>query len=134
MNFSIGFPVFRGKEIDGVLSVRIHADQVAAMDFIAVPVWTQRGLVMYRVPFVIDLVMRTVEIRHIGCQVSGGQMMQIGRNLTVCFSGFLLGKKWLLNDQVPLFTEVSRELLRGCLWVSRAGLFLGADSVIDIAV
>lgn len=34
-------------------------------------------------------------------------MMPIGRNLTVFFSGFLLGKKWLLNDQAPTFLPIS---------------------------
>lgn len=60
----------------------------------------------------IDLLTRKVEITHIGCQYSGELMMQIGRNLTDCFSGFLLGKKWMLHDQDPLFTEDFRELLR----------------------
>ena len=76
------------------------------------PVWTLRGLVLYRVHFVIDLLTRKVEITHIGCQYSGDLMLQIGRNLTDPFDGFLLGKKWMLHDRDPLFRQDFRELLR----------------------
>jgi hypothetical protein len=38
-------------------------------------------------------------------------MMQIGRNPTDCFGGFILGKKRMLHDQDPLLTEDFRELL-----------------------
>ncbi len=77
-----------------------------------VPVWTLRGLAMYRVHFVIDLLTRKVEITHIGCQYSGELMLQIARNLTDAFEGFLTGKKYLLHDRDTLFTNAFRELLR----------------------
>jgi putative transposase len=102
----------RCSRLDWKTFIRIHADQLAATDFFMVPVWTLRGQVMYRVHFVIDLLTRKVEITHIGCQYSGELMLQIGRNLTDCFDGFLVGKKWMLHDQDPLFTDDFRELLR----------------------
>jgi transposase InsO family protein len=64
------------------------------------------------VHFVIDLLTRKVEITHIGCEYSGDLMLQIGRNLTDPFDGFLLGKKWMLHDRDPLFHQDFRELLR----------------------
>ena len=102
----------RSSRIDWKTFIRIHADQLAATDFFMVPVWTLRGLVLYRVHFVIDLLTRKVEITHIGCEYSGDLMLQIGRNLTDPFDGFLLGKKWMLHDRDPLFHQDFRELLR----------------------
>ena len=67
---------------------------------------------MYRVHFVIDLLTRKVEITHIGCQYSGELMLQIARNLTDAFEGFLTGKKYMLHDRDPLFTQEFRDLLR----------------------
>ncbi|MGF1484930.1 MAG: hypothetical protein ACFBZ8_11265 [Opitutales bacterium] len=69
----------RGSRLDWKTFIRIHADQLAATDFFTVPVWTLRGLVMYRVHFVIDLLTRKVEITHIGCQYTGDLMLQIAR-------------------------------------------------------
>ena len=52
----------RSSRIDWKTFIRIHADQLAATDFFTVPVWTLKGLAMYRVHFVIDLLTRKVEI------------------------------------------------------------------------
>lgn len=62
--------------------VRIHTEQLAATDFFFVPVWTLKGLAMFRVHFVIDVFTRKVKITHIGCQYSGDLIVQIGRHLT----------------------------------------------------
>ncbi len=102
----------RSSRLDWKTFIRVHADQLAATDFFMVPVWTSRGLAMYRVHFVIDLLTRKVEITHIGCQYSGELMLQIARNLTDAFEGFLTGKKYMLHDRDPLFTNAFRELLR----------------------
>lgn len=92
------------------------------------PVWTLKGLAMYKVHLfccayacecrrflcssvIIDLLTKKVEITHIGCQYSGELMLQIRRNLTDAFDGFLLGKKYMLHDQDPLFTQAFRELI-----------------------
>ncbi len=39
----------RSSRIDWKTFIRIHADQLAATDFFTVPVWTLKGLAMYRV-------------------------------------------------------------------------------------
>ena len=67
---------------------------------------------MYRVHFVLDLFSRKVQITHIGCQYSGELMEQIARNLTDGFDGFLMGKKYLLHDRDPLFTDRFGKILR----------------------
>ena len=40
-------------------------------------------------------------------------MKQVARNLTDMWDGFLLGKRYLIHDRDPLFTEAVRGLLRG---------------------
>ena len=40
-------------------------------------------------------------------------MKQVARNLTDMWDGFLLGKRYLIHDRDPLFTEEVRGLLRG---------------------
>ena len=39
-------------------------------------------------------------------------MKQVARNLTDMWDGFLLGKRYLIHDRDPLFTEAVRGLLR----------------------
>jgi putative transposase len=39
-------------------------------------------------------------------------MKQMARNLTDPFSGFLKGKKYLIHDQDPLFTEAFKDILQ----------------------
>lgn len=102
----------RSSRMDWKTFVRIHQDQIAATDFFMVPVWTLKGIVMYRVHFVIDLMSRKVEITHIGCQYCESLMLQIARNLTDSFSGFIQGKRYLLHDRDPLFTNAFRKLIR----------------------
>ncbi len=102
----------RGRGVSWKEFVRIHAEQIAATDFFFVPVWTLKGLAMFRVHFVIDVFTRKVKITHIGCQYSGDLMVQIGRHLTDGFDGFLKGKKYLIHDRDTLFTEKFRNLLR----------------------
>ena len=42
----------------------------------------------------------------------GEWMKQVARNLTDMWDGFLLGKRYLIHDRDPLFTEAVRGLLR----------------------
>ena len=42
----------------------------------------------------------------------GEWMKQVARNLTDLWDGFLLGKRYLIHDRDPLFTEAVRGLLR----------------------
>jgi putative transposase len=55
---------------------------------------------------VIDLQTRRVQIGGVVRQPYGAWMTQVARNLTDSVDGFLLGKRYLLHDRAPLFTEV----------------------------
>ena len=44
--------------------------------------------------------------------LGGEWMKQVARNLTDMWDGFLLGKRYLIHDRDPLFTEAVRGLLR----------------------
>jgi len=48
----------RGRGVSWKEFVRIHAKQIAATDFFFVPVWTLKGLAMFRVHFVVDVLTR----------------------------------------------------------------------------
>ena len=41
-------------------------------------------------------------------------MLQVARNLTDCFDGFLLEAKYLVMDRDPLFTACFRQMLTDC--------------------
>ena len=61
--------------------------------------------------FVIELSTRRVEIAGITTQPDEVWMTQIARNLTDGVDGFLVGKKYLIHDRDPLFTQEFRETL-----------------------
>ena len=74
---------------------------------------TLTGLVRYYILFVIDIETRRVQIASIVRQPHGAWMKQIARNLTDHSDGFLRGKRYLIHDRDPLFTDEFRVLLRG---------------------
>jgi hypothetical protein len=78
---------------------------------LSVEVLTVTGLVRYFVLFVIDLQTRRVQIGGVVRQPYGAWMTQVARNLTDGVDGFLLGKRYLLHDRDPLFTEEFRGVL-----------------------
>ena len=84
--------------------LRNHWDSLAACDFFTVEVWTPFGLVRYAVFFVMELSTRRVEIAGVAPDPYGSWMVQIARNLTDCFAGFLNGKRYLIHDRDPLYT------------------------------
>ena len=92
--------------------MKIHMEQIAAADFFTIEVMTLRGLVRYHVLFVMELATRKVTLAGITPNPSGEWMKQIARNLTDACDGFLKGKKYMLHDRDPLFTEAFRETLR----------------------
>ncbi len=85
---------------------------IAARDLFTVEVLRPFGLVRYHVLFVIDIATRCVCIGGISSDPNGDWMKQAVRNLTDMWDGFLLGKRYLIHDRDPLFTEVVRGLLR----------------------
>src|SRR5205823_3286333 len=73
-----------------------------------------RGLDGHRTPAIhravfIELSTRRVEIAGISASANGLWMSQIARNLTDSVDGLLTGKRYLIHDRDPLFTD---ELLR----------------------
>ncbi|MCG3174989.1 MAG: hypothetical protein GMKNLPBB_03323 [Myxococcota bacterium] len=92
--------------------LRTHWESLAAADFFSVEVWTPFGLVRYAVFFVISLPTRQVEVAGIVPDPDGAWMAQLARNLTDPIDGFLAGKRYLIHDRDPLYTEAFRSILR----------------------
>src|SRR4029077_12783645 len=86
---------------------RAHFGVIASTDFFAVEVLTLRGLVRYVVLFVIDLESRRVHIAGLVRHPHDAWIQQIARNLTDSVDGFLRGKRYLIHDRDPLFTDAS---------------------------
>ena len=71
----------------------------------------QAGLTRYLVLFVIELATRRVHIAGISAEPDSAWVTQCSRQLTDAVDGFLLGKRFLLHDRDPLFSEAFRETL-----------------------
>jgi putative transposase len=82
-----------------------HWDLIVAADFFTVEVWTTKGLQRFLVLFFIELSTRRVEIAGISAAANGFWMTQIARNLTDSVDGLLAGKRYLIHDRDPLFTD-----------------------------
>jgi putative transposase len=61
--------------------------------------------------FAIDIATRKVEILGIAVNPSGLWMEQMARNLVDATDGFLLGKRYVLLDRDPLYTQAFRRIL-----------------------
>jgi transposase InsO family protein len=101
----------RGKAMPWKTFLRAHFGVIAATDFFSVEVLTLGGLVRYVVWFVIDLESRRVHIAGLVRQPHDAWIQQIARNLTDSVDGFLRGKRYLIHDRDPLFTEAFRATL-----------------------
>ena len=82
-----------------------HWELIAATDFFTIEVWTTKGLQRFIVLFFIELSTRRVEIAGISAAANGLWMSQIARNLTDSVDGLLTGKRYLIHDRDPLFTD-----------------------------
>lgn len=78
--------------------LKAHWRSIVAADFFTAEVWSLRGLVTYCILSVIELANRIVHIAGITTQPNEG-WMQVGRNLTDKFSGFLIAKSHLILDR-----------------------------------
>ena len=78
---------------------------IVAADFFTVEVWTTKGLQRFIVLFLIELSSRRVEIGGISDAANGLPMTQIACNLTDSVDGLLAGKRYLIHDRDPLFTD-----------------------------
>jgi transposase InsO family protein len=93
--------------------IRVHLNALAAMDFFTVEVVTMMGVVRMHVLFAIDLASRAVEIAGVTRDPDGSWVQQIARNLLDPDEGILRGKRYVILDRDPVFTEAFREMLRG---------------------
>ena len=74
-------------------------------------VLTWRGLVTYYFLFVIELATRSVHVAGIATNPNEPWMIQVARNLTDTFDGFLRDKRILLLDRDAKYSEAFRHLL-----------------------
>ena len=101
----------RGKTMPWKTFLKAHFGVIAATDFFTVEVLTFGGLVRYVVWFVIDLESRRVHIAGLSSHSYDAWIQQVARNLTDSVDGFLRGKRYLIHDRDPLFTDVFRRVL-----------------------
>ena len=90
----------------------MHWKVFAASDFLAVEVWTGRGLATHYLLFVISLTDRVVEVLGVTAKPGEAWMLQTGRSLVDCESGALRGKRYLILDRDTKYTEQFRRLVR----------------------
>jgi transposase InsO family protein len=92
--------------------LKAHWEVLGAIDFTTIEVWTKGGLVTCYLLFVMEIGTRRVHFA--GCTVNPNEswMMQIGRNLTDAFDGFLNGKRCVLMDRDGKFSPAFREILK----------------------
>jgi len=89
-----------------------HWDVLVAADFFSIEIWTRKGLTRYIVLFLMDLSTRRVHIAGIASRANGLWMAQVARNVTDDVDGFLRGKRYLIHDRDPLYTDEFLRILR----------------------
>ncbi|MGH9627374.1 MAG: integrase core domain-containing protein, partial [Bryobacteraceae bacterium] len=82
-----------------------HWELIVAADFFSIEVWMAKGLQRFIVLFFIELSTRRVAVAGISASANGLWMSQIARNLTDSVDGLLTGKRYLIHDRDPLFTD-----------------------------
>lgn len=102
----------RGKGMSWSTFIKSHLGEIAATDLFTVEVLHPFGLTRYHVMFVIDIATRRVRIGGITTDPNGEWMKNVMRQLTDMWDGFLLGKRYLIHDRDPLFTDEVRDLLK----------------------
>ena len=85
--------------------LKAHWNQLSAIDFTTIEVWTKNGLVTYYLLFAMRLATR--QVCFLGCTPNPGGpwMTQMARNLTDAFDGFLRAPvRYVLLDRDTKFT------------------------------
>src|SRR6516164_2938820 len=82
-----------------------HWEQIVASDFFTIEVWTPTGLKRFLVLFFMELSTRQVEIGGVASKANGLWMAQIARNVSDEVDGFFKGKRYLIHDRDPLYTQ-----------------------------
>lgn len=101
----------RGKCTPWSVFLKAHWRSIVAADFFTAEVWSLRGLVTYYVFFIIELAKRVVHIAGITTQPNESWMVQVARNLTDRFGGFLMGNSHLILDRDTKYTAQFRRLI-----------------------
>ena len=92
--------------------LKAHWNQLAAIDFTTIEVWTTNGLVTYYLLFAMRLATR--QVCFLGCTPNPGSpwMAQMARNLTDAFDGFLRAPvRYVLMDRDTKFTAEFQAIL-----------------------
>jgi len=89
-----------------------HWHVLAACDLFSIELFVKGKLVRYMVFFALHVATRKVEILGVDAQPDGPWMEQIARNVSG-EGGFLAGKKYLIHDRDPLYTEKFDSILQG---------------------
>jgi transposase InsO family protein len=101
----------RGRRMSWATFIKAHLGVIVGMDFFTVEAVTWLGLVRYHVLFAIDVASRKVAILGIATNPGGSWMEQMARNLVDAVDGFLVGKRYVLIDRDPLYTDGFRRIL-----------------------
>src|SRR3989475_9726250 len=91
-----------------------HWEQIVASDFFTIEVLTPTGLKRFIVLFFMEISTRRVEIGGIASKANGLWMAQIERNVTDEIDGFFKGKRYLIHDRDPWYTQGVSEHAGGC--------------------
>jgi transposase InsO family protein len=102
----------RGKKTSWSTFLQAHWTTLAAVDIFTVEVWRLRGLVTFYVLVVIELSSRRVHLAGVTPNPDTAWMMQIGRNLTDPFDGFLREKRLVIMDRNRKYCEAFRAMIQ----------------------
>jgi len=91
--------------------LKSHWSVLAACDLFSIELFVKGKLVRYMVFFAIHVATRKVEILGVDAQPNGPWMEQIARNVSG-EGGFLAGKKYLIHDRDPLYTDKFDSILK----------------------
>ena len=91
--------------------IKSHWDVLTACDFFTIELLAGRKLVRCTIFFVMELATRKVFFAPIKPEPDGFYMKQIARMLTDYEDGFLRGKKYLIHDRDPLYTNEFHDIL-----------------------
>ncbi|MEZ0229971.1 MAG: integrase core domain-containing protein [Planctomycetota bacterium] len=88
-----------------------HLDGLFGGDFFTVEVLTLRGLVRYHVLFFMEIKTRRVHVAGVTTDPTQAWLLQVARNLTDAYDGFLRNARHVILDRDPLFTAAFRRVL-----------------------
>jgi len=102
----------RRREMSWKTFIQSHWDTISAADFFTVEVWGLRGLVTFYVLLVIEHSSRRVYFAGATPNPNTEWMMQIARNLTDPFDGFVNGKRFIIIDRDRKYCDAFRAMLK----------------------